>query len=118
MSNLIESIKSRAYKLEFDDIGFCEARIPIELSKHLKEFVSEGRHGSMNWISETLDRRLQPKNMWKEARTAIILGANYGPENNPLYKLKILLRQFIIKILNLKIILEIDTFIIKITIVI
>ena len=41
MSSLIESIKSRAYKLEFDDIGFCKAKIPKELSNHLKEFVSE-----------------------------------------------------------------------------
>ena len=39
MSSLIESIKSRAYKLEFDDIGFCKAKIPKELSNHLKEFV-------------------------------------------------------------------------------
>ena len=38
MSSLIESIKSRAYKLEFDDIGFCKAKIPKELSNHLKEF--------------------------------------------------------------------------------
>ena len=41
MSSLIESIKSRAYKLEFDDIGFCKAKIPKELSNHLKEFVYE-----------------------------------------------------------------------------
>ncbi len=88
MSSLIESIKSRAYKLEFDDIGFCKAKIPKELSNHLKEFVSEGRHGSMNWLSDTLERRLQPQNMWKEAKTAIILGTNYGPKNNPLNKLK------------------------------
>ena len=88
MSSLVESIKSRAYKLEFDDIGFCEAKIPKELSKHLKEFVSEGRHGSMSWLSNTLERRLQPQNMWKEAKTAIILGTNYGPKNNPLNKLK------------------------------
>ena len=88
MSSLTESIKSRAYKLEFDDIGFCEAKVPKELSMHLKEFVSEGRHGSMNWLSDTLERRLQPQNMWKEAKTAIILGTNYGPKNNPLNKLK------------------------------
>ena len=87
MSSLIESIKYRAYKLNFDDIGFCEAKISSEISKHLKEFVSEGRHGSMNWISDTLERRLHPKNMWKDAKTAIILGANYGPENNPLNNL-------------------------------
>ena len=86
MSSLLESIKYRAYKLNFDDIGFCEAKIPLEISQHLKEFVSEGRHGSMSWMSDTLERRLHPKNMWEEARTAIILGANYGPENNPLNK--------------------------------
>ena len=38
MHSLLESIKTKAYKLEFDDIGFCEAKIPKELSKHLKEF--------------------------------------------------------------------------------
>ena len=42
----------------------------------------------MNWLSDTLERRLQPQNMWKEAKTAIILGTNYGPKNNPLNKLK------------------------------
>jgi len=88
MNSLIESIKSRAYKLDFDDIGFCEAKITKEVSKHLKEFVLEGRHGSMNWIADTLDRRSNPKNMWKNAKTAIILGSNYGPNFNPLTKLK------------------------------
>ncbi len=88
MDSLIESIKSRAYKLDFDDIGFCEAKITKEASKHLKEFVLEGRHGSMNWIADTLDRRSNPKNMWKNAKTAIILGSNYGPNSNPLKKLK------------------------------
>src|SRR6056300_3782 len=87
MSSLLESIKYRAYKLGFDDIGFCEASISNEISKHLKEFVSKGRHGSMSWISDTLERRLHPKNMWEDAKTAIILGSNYGPENNPLNKL-------------------------------
>jgi epoxyqueuosine reductase len=88
MDSLIESIKSRAYKLDFDDIGFCEANITKEVSKHLKEFVLEGRHGSMNWIADTLDRRSNPKNMWKKAKTAIILGSNYGPNSSPLKKLK------------------------------
>ena len=88
MDSLIESIKSRAYKLDFDDIGFCEAKITKEVSKHLKEFVLEGRHGSMNWIADTLDRRSDPKNMWKNAKTAIILGSNYGPKSNPLKNLK------------------------------
>jgi epoxyqueuosine reductase len=42
----------------------------------------------MNWIADTLDRRSDPKNMWKNAKTAIIIGSNYGPKSNPLKKLK------------------------------
>jgi epoxyqueuosine reductase len=88
MSNLIESIKARSYKLGFDDIGFCKATISKSASRHLKEFIYEGRHGSMQWIADTIERRSHPKNMWKEAKTAIILGSNYGPQINPLNKLK------------------------------
>jgi epoxyqueuosine reductase len=38
----------------------------------------------MNWLAETSYRRSHPRNMWKSAMTAIVLGCNYGPENNPL----------------------------------
>ena len=43
----------------------------------------------MQWMEDTLERRIHPKNMWKGAKTAIILGYNYGPQNNPLNKLKL-----------------------------
>ena len=84
MSNLHEQIKSKALELEFDAIGFCEADLPESVTKHLHEFIDKGRHGSMNWLAETSYRRSHPRNMWKSAMTAIVLGCNYGPENNPL----------------------------------
>ena len=84
MKNLHEKIKSKALELEFDAIGFCEADLPESVTKHLHEFIDKGRHGSMKWLSETSYRRSQPKNMWQSAMTAIVLGCNYGPEDNPL----------------------------------
>lgn len=84
MSNLHEQIKSKALELEFDAIGFCEADLPESVTKHLHEFIDKGRHGSMNWLAETSYRRSHPRNMWKSAMTAIVLGCNYGPEDNPL----------------------------------
>ena len=84
MSNLHEQIKSKALELEFDAIGFCEADFPESVTKHLHEFIDKGRHGSMNWLAETSYRRSHPRNMWKSAMTAIVLGCNYGPKNNPL----------------------------------
>ncbi len=87
MKNLLEQIKGKALELDFDAIGFCEPDFPDEVTKHLYEFVDNGRHGSMNWIAETVDRRSNPKNMWQSAQTAIVLGVNYGPEKNPLQSL-------------------------------
>jgi epoxyqueuosine reductase len=84
MNNLHEQIKSKALELEFDAIGFCEADLPESVTKHLHEFIDKGRHGSMNWLAETSYRRSNPKNMWQSAMTAIVLGCNYGPEENPL----------------------------------
>ena len=84
MKNLQKQIKEKALELEFDAIGFCEADLPESVTKHLHEFIDKGRHGSMNWLAETSYRRSHPRNMWKSAMTAIVLGCNYGPENNPL----------------------------------
>jgi epoxyqueuosine reductase len=87
MKNFQEQIKEKALELDFDSIGFCEADFPEEVTKHLHEFVAKGRHGSMNWIFETIYRRSKPRNMWQSAQTAIVLGCNYGPEKNPLQSL-------------------------------
>ena len=64
------------HRIEMNKGGVC--------SKHLHEFIDKGRHGSMKWLAETSHRRSQPRNMWQSAMTAIVLGCNYGPEDNPL----------------------------------
>jgi epoxyqueuosine reductase len=38
----------------------------------------------MAWLAETAARRAHPQGMWPEARSAIVLGVNYGPDENPL----------------------------------
>ncbi|NGN42577.1 tRNA epoxyqueuosine(34) reductase QueG [Mesorhizobium sp. CGMCC 1.15528] len=49
----------------------------------LAEFVADGFHGSMAWISETLQRRADPSTLWPEVRSIIVLAMNYGPESDP-----------------------------------
>ncbi len=41
----------------------------------------------MRWLQETLERRITPTAMWPEARTAIVLAMNYGPNMDPLGRL-------------------------------
>lgn len=41
----------------------------------------------MGWMETTLERRAHPTAMWESARSAIVLGLNYGPGNDPLAEL-------------------------------
>jgi epoxyqueuosine reductase len=38
----------------------------------------------MGWLAGTAERRGDPQTLWPEARTVIVLGVNYTPEDNPL----------------------------------
>ena len=60
------------------------ARLPAAAGQGLQEFIANGWHGEMGWLAETADRRASPDAMWKEARTAIVLAMNYGPDHDPL----------------------------------
>lgn len=53
----------------------------------LEDFIAKGRHGSMAWMEATAARRKHPQALWPEARSAVVLGMNYGPETDPLITL-------------------------------
>jgi epoxyqueuosine reductase len=75
---------SEAYRLGFADLRVTSADLPIEAADRLRAFVADGRHGEMDWMAETLDRRASPKALWSEAKTVLVLGFNYGPDEDPL----------------------------------
>ena len=81
------SIKLLAREHGFDVCGLADARVAWEADSRLRAFVAAGFHGSMGWMEETLERRAHPTAMWEDAKTAIMLGVNYGPECDPLEKL-------------------------------
>jgi epoxyqueuosine reductase len=80
-------IRQRAAELGFDVCRFASAADAWPAGERLRAFVGEGRHGEMEWMQTTLDRRHHPTAMWTEVKTAIVLGMNYGPEQDPLPQL-------------------------------
>jgi epoxyqueuosine reductase len=82
------AIRDAAAQLGFDACGFARVDAPWPASGRLAEFVAAGRHGTMDWIERTAERRAHPTAMWPEARSAIVLGLNYGPDRDPLAALK------------------------------
>ena len=79
-----QSIRDQAASLGFDVCRFASASAPWSAGERLAHFVETGRHGDMGWMETTLERRAHPTAMWDGARTAIVLGMNYGPETDPL----------------------------------
>ena len=77
-------IRAEALALGFDLCRFTSVAAPWDAGERLAEFVAAGRHGEMGWMAETLERRRHPQAMWEGARSAIVLGVNYGPTADPL----------------------------------
>ncbi|MDJ0896794.1 MAG: tRNA epoxyqueuosine(34) reductase QueG [Alphaproteobacteria bacterium] len=77
-------IRERALAEGFDAVGFAPAELDERIQVGLDAFLSAGQHGDMDWMATTAARRRDPKTLWPEARSVIVLALNYGPQTDPL----------------------------------
>ena len=82
--DLAALIRAEAAALGFSAARFAPLPDVWAASARLEAFVEAGFHGDMAWMEETLERRKHPRNMWPGAKSALVLGYNYGPAQNPL----------------------------------
>ncbi|MDP8917017.1 MAG: tRNA epoxyqueuosine(34) reductase QueG [Pseudomonadota bacterium] len=78
-----DRIRARAHELGFDLCRFASVAEAWPASARLAEFIEAGRQGTMQWLETTAERRAHPNAMWAEARSAVVLGLNYGPDRDP-----------------------------------
>ena len=55
--------------------------MPADISS---DFLADGAHGDMDWLAARPERRADPRVLWPGVRSVIMLGVNYGPDENPL----------------------------------
>lgn len=78
------AIREKALSLGFDSVGFTSAHAPADQPERLKAFIEAGLHGDMDWMETTAERRGDPQTLWPDARSAVVVGMNYGPDRNPM----------------------------------
>ena len=87
-----EQIKTKINLLSksfgFDVCKITKPKIPNQIQKQFQKFLKNKLYGEMDWLKKTEYRRKSPINLWPEAKSAIILGLNYGPKDDPLLKNK------------------------------
>jgi epoxyqueuosine reductase len=86
--SLAQRIHERAVSEGFSAARIARVEDDPALAQRLRSFIAEQRHGTMEWMAETQDRRRSPLAMWPEAKSAIVLAMNYGPEMDPLRRLE------------------------------
>ena len=68
----------------FDAFGVTRPDAVPEAKARLERFLADGAHGDMVWMQTTAARRSDPRALWSDVRSVVMLGLNYGPDQDPL----------------------------------
>ena len=83
-TELKTALAREAHALGFDCVGITAPGTIEGAGKHFLEFIASGGHGDMDWLAAQPERRIDPRGLWSDERSVIMLGVNYGPDQDPL----------------------------------
>ncbi|MCK5574614.1 MAG: DUF1730 domain-containing protein, partial [Sphingomonadales bacterium] len=81
---LKDDIFAHALDLGFDQVGVADPASVEAAGDHFRNFLELGRHGDMDWMERKAEWRTNPKAMWGEVKSVIMVGMNYSPDHDPL----------------------------------
>lgn len=71
-------IRTEARRLGFDAVGFARVRRLDDHARHLEAWLRDGRHGTMGWMENHFDMRVDPGRLVPGARSVISLLLSYN----------------------------------------
>ena len=77
-------IKAKAAEIGFAACGIARADAAPKTAERLRQWLEDGRHGSMLWMEERAHHRESPAGLWPEVKSVISLGMSYAPARDPL----------------------------------
>jgi epoxyqueuosine reductase len=54
-----------------------------QVRERFEQFLALGLHGDMDWLAARPERRADPRMLWPQVRSIVMLGVNYGPDRDP-----------------------------------
>jgi len=84
MDGLKAKLVVRALEEGFSAARICRPGDVGHVPNRLAAFLARGYHGQMNWLAERAAWRGNPAALWPEARSIIMLGESYTPQDDPL----------------------------------
>jgi epoxyqueuosine reductase len=87
-ARLRQVLTTAARACGFDAIGIAHPDAIVAAKRDLEGFLAQAFHGEMTWLELSAERRCDPRALWPQVRSVIMLGMNYGPDQDPLLVLK------------------------------
>ncbi|WP_049730773.1 tRNA epoxyqueuosine(34) reductase QueG [Rhizobium ecuadorense] len=81
--NLTMFVRAESAAKGFDLCRITRPDAIPQAKERLGQFIDAGRHGTMEWMAETRERRGDPRTLWSEVRSVVVFGLNYAPEEDP-----------------------------------
>jgi epoxyqueuosine reductase len=78
-----QDIVREAERLGFDRVGIVAPDAIAGAAGRFADFLDAGWHGDMAWLRAKADRRMDPRVLWADVRSIIVVAMNYGPEEDP-----------------------------------
>ncbi|MFA5951627.1 MAG: tRNA epoxyqueuosine(34) reductase QueG [Hyphomicrobium sp.] len=82
--DLKSALRNWAGELAFDALRVTTPNAIEAAGDRLLQFLAEGRHGTMTWMETAANRRRDPRALWPEAQSIILIAMSYAPEDDPL----------------------------------
>ena len=82
--DLRDALIQKAHEIGFDCARVTDPGAIAQAGKYFLEFLQTGGHGDMEWLAANPERRSDPRTLWASVRSVIMLGVNYGPDEDPL----------------------------------
>src|SRR4051794_38681856 len=72
-----EGIKKKAVEIGFHKIGVVPAEALVAEHDRLEEWLGRGFHGEMAWMAREPEKRADPRLIFPEAKSVIVVALNY-----------------------------------------
>jgi epoxyqueuosine reductase len=79
-----DEIREQALQLGFDVLGVASPGDLARAGDRFRDFLDRGWCGDMDWLERNADRRADPRVLWDDVKSVIVVGMNYGPDDDPL----------------------------------
>lgn len=76
-SKLTKLIKQKAIEIGFHKVGIAKAEELKTEGEYLKQWLEMGYHGEMKWLEREPEKRSDPKILFPEAESIVVLAMNY-----------------------------------------